>query len=105
MSAFVDSLRLRARSARRRIVFPEGDDARTLGKHSHRGRDFRDARDECAGQRRTDERPHVREHAHAADAVDEARHPIDTDRCSSRERRGERRRRVDLAAEYRNVGP
>ncbi len=30
MSAFVDSIRLRARSNPRRIVFPEGDDARTL---------------------------------------------------------------------------
>ncbi|HEU5210000.1 MAG TPA: phosphate acetyltransferase [Longimicrobiales bacterium] len=30
MNAFVDSIRLRARSGMRRIVFPEGDDARTL---------------------------------------------------------------------------
>jgi phosphate acetyltransferase len=30
MNAFVESIRLRARSGMRRIVFPEGDDARTL---------------------------------------------------------------------------
>lgn len=30
MNAFIESIRLRARSTIRRIVFPEGDDARTL---------------------------------------------------------------------------
>ena len=48
-------------------------------------------------EQRAHERPHLRQHAHAADAVDEAGLSLDARRCAGCQCGGERWRRLDLA--------
>jgi hypothetical protein len=63
-----------------------GHDASALSEQSHGVGDLLDTRDERTAQERADERPHLVEHAHAADAIHEARRALDGCGCTRGER-------------------